>query len=134
MRRVLYVVLILLLPLRAWVGDAMATQMAVPAPVSLETSAGPSYHGDQAASPAHGHLQSAAVQSTAGDCAGHAQADQGDMAHCATCAMCQTCHTLAVLHPDAVPDAGLAIAALPQRAVHRFTSADRAPALKPPVA
>ena len=138
MRRCLYILLILLLPLRGWVGDAMATQMALPAFAAHGMAANGGAPTDHAAQPRQLHLTpaSAAVQLSAGDCDGHgAVSDPGnpdDGSHCGECAACQTCNALAVLWVAEVPEAGQLRPALPQPVVAGFTSAERARILKPP--
>ena len=98
MRRWLFVLLIMLLPLRGWVGDAMAIQMALPgqhAPASGEMQ-----YADSESEPAHSHVSTialAAANECAGDTGAQDSGDEADAAHCEACAMCQTCHTVAVL-------------------------------------
>ena len=136
MRRWFFVFLILLLPLRGWVGDAMAMQMALPGQHALVCGAMP--HADSDAEPAH--LPSSAVASeaaTAGDCGGHPGAqdrgDEADAAHCEASAMCQTCHTVAVLLlPDLLAIAQASLLS-PSAPMPVFASADRALSLKPPI-
>ena len=134
MRRLLFVLLILLLPLRGWVGDAMATQMALSgqhAPAS-----GAMQHADSDSEPAHS-LVTIIASAAAEDCAGHTGAqdtgDESDAAHCEACAMCQTCHTVAVLQPPALLAATQSSPTSPPAIMQVFTSADRALFLKPPI-
>jgi hypothetical protein len=134
MRRFLYVLLILLLPLRGWTGDAMAMQMAMPG--QHAPAAGVAQHADAHAPSAHAHSQPVAKLAAA-DCAEHVgQSDDGDApdaSHCEACAMCQTCHTVAVLLPldllAASPPGPVSPAATPPV----YASADRALLLKPPI-
>ncbi len=133
MRRWFFVFLILLLPLRGWVGDAMAMQMALPGPHGPGTGA--IEHAGAASDRAHA-AASAIVLAAEGDCGGHTAAqgadDEMDAAHCEACAMCQTCHTLAVLLLPELLAAAQASPALPQTGLQGFASADRALFLKPP--
>lgn len=134
MRRWFFVLLILLLPLRGWVGDAMAMQMALPGPHAPATGA--MQHGDGDSGPAHTHTNSVA-SAAAGDCgahtAGQGTSDEMDATHCVACAMCQSCHTVAVLlSPDALT-ATQTSPASPAATMHVFASADRALLLKPPI-
>ena len=106
--------LMVLLPLRGWTGDVMATGMAA------------------------GETQSAAhaAQAMQGspDCAGH---DTGSSTHadgaCDSCSACQACHTLALL----VPASSLAPLQVGRTrapaGADRFASADAAPDQKPPI-
>jgi hypothetical protein len=117
MRRWFFVLLILLLPLRGLIGDAMATQMAMPGHHAPAIS--PMLHEDGASGSAHAHASSV----------GEAM----DAAHCETCAMCQTCHTVAVLQPAGLPTVPQISPRSPSAAMHRFASAERALFLKPPI-
>lgn len=124
MRRLVLVLMIALLPLRGWVGEAMAAQMAMAdlqagAMVSLMST-----HTDCALHADHGAMQAAAAQSTA------PEPDHGD----GGCNTCQACHHLALELPSfswSVSDAPPA--ALPLVAV-RFASAFPALTSKPPIA
>ena len=124
--------LIMLLPLRGWVGDAMAMQMALPGQHAAVSSAMQHANGDSA------HAQMGSMDSAAaGDCGGHTGAqdagDEADAAHCEACAMCQTCHTVAVLLlPDFLAGAQ-ASPMSPSAPMKVFASADRALLLKPPI-
>lgn len=134
MRRWFFVLLIILLPLRGWVGDAMAMQMALPGQ-HVQTS-GAMLHASGNTDPAHSHGSAVALAAT-DDCGGHTTVqDAGnamDTAHCEACTMCQTCHTVAML---LVPEL-LAVTPVspPSRpaAMHGFASAERALVLKPPI-
>ena len=131
MRRWFFVLLILLLPLRGWVGNAMAMQMALPGqyvPVS-----GAMQHTDSGSE--HSHLRAIAL-AAADDCGGHANiqgpGDDMDAAHCEACAMCQSCHTVAVLLLPELVAAHQVSPTSPPATMHVFASADRALLLKPP--
>ncbi len=135
MRHLLFAVLIALLPLRGWVGDAMATQMAAgqiqhqAAQSAAETS-----HLHEDVEMAHtGHaigtpaLHDCAEQPADGD--GSHAAD----GHCETCAACQACHTVALTPavPDLMPH--FSASTLPLPAADSFASADAALRQKPPI-
>lgn len=134
MRRWFFVLLILLLPLRGWVGDAMAIQMALPG--QHLPAAGAMPHADGDSGPAHTLARSVA-QAAADDCGGHADAQQTgdamDATHCEACAMCQSCHTVAVLQPQALLAAAQVSPLSPAPIMQAFASADRALFLKPPI-
>ncbi len=134
MRRWFFVFLILLLPLRGWVGDAMATQMAVPG--QHGPAAGAMHPVDGTSNPLHAPMGSDALVA-ADDCGGHAGAqdtgDAVDTAHCEACAMCQTCHTVAVLLLPELVAAVQVSPTSPPVARQLFASADRALLLKPPI-
>ena len=115
MRSLVIALMIALLPLRGWVGDAMA-QTAVPIGVQ---AAGLS------ASPHH----DCAVHEASGDMAQDDGADQAD-----NCTLCQACHTLALEAPmpgPAIQDPAPIVASI---AASDFASAERALSVKPPIA
>jgi len=105
MRRWLLIFMILLLPLRGWVGAAMAAQM-VQQPTAASASATDGHaHGharEGADAPVHDHGQAPgaahecdhgpAHESAAGGAA-QPTTDHGD---CPTCASCQICSTVAL--------------------------------------
>ncbi len=140
MRFLLLALMIALLPLRGWVGDAMAMQMVNPAlqaPGIATVSIAP--RADMAGHEAEIDVHHAAM--THADCPGHAsRADvpmdslhQTEGADCATCALCQICHTVALTPVSLHIAAALLPAAQPQTSSHLFASAERAPGFKPPI-
>ncbi len=141
MRHLLLAILIVLLPLRAWAGDAMATLMAAPGQVhplasASVTSAHAHTHTTQ--TPLDGRDDagsgSPAVAST--DCAIHAgsgHSSPSDLSHCQSCVVCQVCHTVGLAVPILVFAALSAAPQLPLTVVPGFTSAERALGLKPPI-
>jgi hypothetical protein len=126
--RTWFVVLIIaLLPLRGWVGDAMAGHMVA--------------HQLQAAQPAeaaHGHA-------AAHDCAGHdaaaaesAAAHDGDAMQplagdCPTCPACQACSAVALVFAAAGLGEEVFSLAPPPAGDPRFASAEPLRAHKPPI-
>ena len=137
MRRWFFVLMILMLPLRAWVGDAMAMQMALPG--QHAPAAGAMQHPDVApalADAPHAQVNPVALTAAA-DCAGHSDPQQSsgdelEAAHCEACAMCQTCHTVAVLLPGMLVAHQLSPSS-PPAIMQTFASADRALLLEPPI-
>lgn len=130
--------MLVLLPLRGWLGDAMAMQqMGQAGPPSVAAAPHAMAAMTDSAAPAHDGQQRAMHA----DCPGHAgvpdtpaDGTQHGSADCATCAACQLCHTvgLMLLPPQfaAVPSA----AGRPQGHAPHFSSAERAPGDKPPIA
>ena len=120
MRYLVVALMIFLLPLRGWTGDAMATHMAVTA-VSSESGAN------------HIHEKSALT-----DCAGHQGGGQADLSESKTvngetCQACQACHTVALSSNTAV-DSVLFVAPPPLLVTTaQFFSADTALGQKPPI-
>ncbi|PHM20621.1 MAG: hypothetical protein CK604_06805 [Curvibacter sp. PD_MW3] len=144
MRILLLALMIALLPLRGWVGDAMAVEMVASALNDTEIAtdfAAP--HADNTRPEAEYHAQATAMAHA--DCPGHtammtsSDSPADDMQHpvhaadCATCAACQICHTVA-LTPVAWHIGTYALPAVqPQASSHHFASAERAPGFKPPI-
>lgn len=145
MRRLVLVLMLVLLPLRGWLGEAMATEMALTAAVVATPAHSPcaDHAAVQAAHPAHGthepaaaaapHAQHAAASPTADDtphCPGHAEATAGDGPGCLGC---QACHALALTADVPAPPAGRPPAERPAASPAAFRSAVPAPGLKPPI-
>ncbi len=139
MRHFLLALLIALMPLRGWAGDAMATQMAAVAAVQQSPVA--QYggaHADTPGAPGHDHAVSdpASAQTAAPDCAGHSatqSASSSDSSHCQSCVVCQACYSVALLLPSLAGTATPIAKVAPQSAAPSFTSAERALRLKPPI-
>jgi hypothetical protein len=129
MRHLLLALMIVLLPLRGWVGDAMAADMAAASTSPQQVVA--------VAAPAE--MSGAPTDSAAhDDCPGHASASPEapapvSHADCSTCPSCQACHAVGmVAGVPALPALPLPMAPpVTRHAV--FTSAVPAPGLKPPI-
>lgn len=127
MRRWLLLVMILLLPVRGIVGDAMAGQM-------LQQRAQHAVAVMPAAAADAGHHVAAAAH----DCAGHAQqtspaADhEGAPADCPTCASCQVCSSVALSMVVRMPPAVAFTQLQPRTAEPVDASAEPSLAFKPP--
>ena len=137
MRRWFFVLMVLLLPLRAWVGDAMAMQMALPGQHAPAAGAMQHLGVDSALAHApYAQVDSVALTAAA-DCGGRSDAQQSsgeelEAAHCEACAKCQTCHTIAVLLPEMLA-AHLLSPSSPPASMQTFASADRALLFEPPI-
>lgn len=118
-RLVLLLILIALVPLRAWSGDAMAIQMAAPAHTgSAKVAASPAAHTnchETQAEPAP------------------APQTYNTQDSCATCASCQACFTVALVMPAVQPATQALPHGLPEAASAEFTSAILALGHKPPI-
>jgi hypothetical protein len=144
-RRPFFFLLIALLLLRGWIGEAMATDMAAtwlqPAQSATKTIAA---HAHEYWAEAHFYHQTAnsgAAHAThgagamAGDCAdqpldGAAQAAGG---HCGVHAACQACYTLAPTAAAVQLAPVFSALTRPGDAASRFASADAATSQKPPI-
>ncbi|SDZ06944.1 hypothetical protein SAMN05518669_120106 [Variovorax sp. YR634] len=137
MRTLLLALMIALLPIRGWLGDAMAVEMvrhslpAAEAAVSMAT----------AATEAHCHEamdagSSMDMQMGMADHAGsHDNSSNDGTGHqgCGTCTACQVCHTLALGGMPLVDIVHSAPQAPPAAHAARFASAEPAQGLKPPI-
>ena len=119
MRRWLLVLLIALLPLRGWMGDAMAAQMAV----QPHAAANQAVHAAPSDCAGH-HDQSEAAAPSLPD-----ESPQAD----ANCAACQACSTMALAFSHAPVPEPVFGAAPPAQPLVAFASAEPAPADKPPI-
>lgn len=128
MRRLFLVLLIALLPIRGWVGDAMAGQM-IGQHLAATSIAAVAVDEQTASLPGHD------------GCAGHAGATQAPAeapstdinADCGTCTSCQVCHSVVIAPPSV--DSGISpvqhrVAA---QSGMRFASAEPARGFKPPI-
>ena len=136
--------MILLLPLRGLMGDAMATQMLAPALLAQSAFvAGSGAHHHAVDLQAHSHPDTAnsategATASAAHDCLDHASAGQSskpDVSNCESCPTCQACNIVAFFMSASKTSFVLPVPLEKQQfAVSRFTSADRALSVKPPI-
>jgi len=139
--------MIILLPLRGWIGDAMATQMAThatmqtPLPAVIQQQHAPESIAARAhRSGADAHFDAPFISETTSikiDCADHMKSDGSKpvaTSPCGSCAMCQACNTVAM----GITQPGFTIASLSPEVpaavtALRFASADRALGLKPPI-
>lgn len=133
MRHFVLALMIALLPLRGWVGDAMAMEMAAETleePASAIESVANNNHSARA------DALSEAKNTMHPDCPDHVASSDGTphaASDCNTCANCQICHSVA-LTPTLPQLAQAAVpAAQPQATAALFASAERAPGFKPPI-
>lgn len=123
--RILFLALLIaLLPLRGWVGDAMAMERTAAA---LAQTAEHSLMVDMADHHADCHGHAATVNA-------HAEAAPPSMADdCGSCTACQICHTLALTPVSLTSVPSPHLAGHPDAPVITFSSAERAPGFKPPI-
>ncbi len=154
MRHLLLALMIVLLPLRGWVGDAMATQMAagVAGPATQHFPDGGQPASDAEVMVDHDHVSATephashsltahtAVQAMH-DCDGHASQDvQGTVdsasTHddpCNNCEACQACHTVALSSVPELQDVFFETPVLADRLLTSYTSASLTLGQKPPI-
>ena len=124
MRRWLLILMVVLLPLRAWAGDAMALSMSSPL-AQAGFVAAPCHGGD--AGPASAESAAMSHQGAAA----HAQADEPAGNACSACDVCHGAATVLAL-PDG--HAPLGVQRQAGFLFERFASADAQRAHKPPIA
>jgi hypothetical protein len=141
MRTLLLALMIALLPIRGWLGDAMAVEMvrhSMPATssVSMATAAATEAHCHEAME-AGGGMDMA--MSMMADHAG-SHDDTSSSSHsgtdhqgCGTCTACQVCHTVALGGMPLIDIVHSAPQAPPAAHASRFASAEPAQGLKPPI-
>jgi hypothetical protein len=148
MRRVIFILMIALLPLRGWIGDAMATQMAAHSAVHSASGASAEDRHDRASTPAASHVHESgepaghdhdAAVSVVGtmppDCVQHGADSSVDHANtgCENCALCQACSTVALTETGSSAAAAFVIGPVPRASATQFASAEPAPGQKPPI-
>lgn len=121
MRYLLLALMVALLPVRGWVGNAMAVDMAsqqvLQAQAGVETSPG---------MPEDCPMHAGSAADTVPDPAKAA-------GHCKDCNTCELCLALASFTWSAGAMASFTPAAVPPSAGHPFSSAERSTRLKPPI-
>ncbi len=125
MRVLLLALMIALLPVRGWVGNAMAVDMAAQQVATAQQAAPDAEPG-------------AAASAMPDDCPMFAQASQADTpvadgAHCNGCNTCELCLALASFTWPGLQAASFTPHAEPLAGGTLFTSADRASGFKPPI-
>jgi len=140
MRTLFLALMIALLPIRGWLGDAMAIEMVRHAMPAAEAVAGAA----RAATEAHCH-EAGDMAMTAMDNAAHADhamadthGDGSDSDHashqgCGTCTACQVCHSVALGGTELRGIAHDAPQAAPAAPAARFASTEPFLGLKPPI-
>ena len=138
MRRLLLILMIALLPLRGWAGDAMATGMAAGQVAQMQqrqiATESIATHADVVSVKADFDHETAVLDAvrTVADCTGHG-ADDTDGSQCDTCSACQACHSVALANSAPKLPSTFQAFALPQSAAYQFASADAALRQKPPI-
>jgi len=135
MRVLLLALMIALLPLRGWVGDVMAMEMASGHSYAMQNIATPAYSAGAGASFSinSGRSHSECHDAVAAPDASLNTSELADHGDCSDCLDCQICHTTAV--PSAMGrDVHVTRSPLLQpRGGIQFASATPAPRLKPPI-
>jgi hypothetical protein len=136
MRYVVFALMLVLLPLRGWMGDVMAIGMAgaphTSAGAAPQSHAAHGEHGVAAELELEAHVHAAAAMQH--DCPEHAVAlSDGPQADCTTCAFCQICHSPALSEIAVLASAHVLASFAPAAIAAHFASADPAQGQKPPI-
>jgi len=136
MRTLLLALMIALLPIRGWLGDAMAVEMVRHSLLAASLVAEEASPASVAAD-AHCHEAMEAADSgmdtMAHDDEGSSTNHGTDHQGCGTCTVCQVCHTVALGGTPLIDIAHGAPQAPPAAHAARFASAEPVPGLKPPI-
>ncbi len=128
MRRTLLLLMIALLPLRAWAGDVMALTVSLSAAAAVVQTGVPPCHGDSAS-----HTPSPSVEAT--DVALHTVQTDSHSDHTnAGCTSCDICHVSALGGPVACSSPPSPLMGFSAPTSTRFTSAVLPGQQKPPIA
>ena len=144
MRPLFFALMIALLPLRGWLGDAMATEMAVMqighAQAAERRVAG--YQGSTASAEstqaAHHEMPVAQAGHDCGEAAAAAVSGAGDAGdsgdgHGVSCQSCGVCHTLALSRAFEASSPAASAVSLSSSRTAPFASAEAALGQKPPI-
>jgi hypothetical protein len=141
MRFLLVALMIALLPVRAWLGDAMAMQTLSGFSETIEIvaisagniRAGATFYQDLTALPLPCHATAATPHHASNAATPPEACEHTDCADCHLCPLCQLCHSMVLV----LAVAPWPLLALPAQWTHGdqtlFASAPRAPHLKPPI-
>ena len=138
MRALLFVLMITLLLVRGWTGDAMANDMALASlqhPHQPQQSTTKTIAAHTHGTSAEAHFDHEPATPAMHGCAGHVADGAAPAAdgHCPSCDVCQACHSVA-LTPAAVGAAPVfGSRTQPRAKAARFASAEAAPGHKPPI-
>lgn len=138
MRRLTFVLMIALLLLRGWMGEAMATGMALTPLPHQGATQNIATHTHEKSAQAHfdhgiAEHESFHVAQAMHECAGDRDGEDASHAQCDTCAACQACNTVALTPPALSAHPVFSAGALPRHPAAFFASADAARGHKPPI-
>lgn len=146
MRRLILALMIVLLPLRSGVGDAMATEMAAGqfqpqiAIINIandvdKTGAAAHFYNKTIQTDGDMSVANADVHQAhpCGESAPQPAQQHGNSTNCDACSLCQVCHTVALFNAPATSPGTVSPAFHPEAMRHHYASADAALSEKPPI-
>jgi cytochrome c553 len=120
MRRFIFILMILLLPLRGWMGEAMATEMAAINIIAIKAENKPASIDIK-------------VEKSMSDCDMHKTAETESSSAKSTCTHCQACHATGLVSTVEITSFGQVQYAQPLAQLSQFASASIAHSQKPPI-
>jgi cytochrome c553 len=120
MRRFLFILMIALLPLRGWMGEAMATEMAAINIVAAQATN----------TPAEADIT---PEMSISDCDMHKAAKTDSSKTQSSCTHCQACHATGLVSAIQITNFDPVRYAQPLAQATQFASANIAPSQKPPI-
>ena len=145
MRILLLALMIILLPLRGWMGDVMALEMATSKVVAINKIAAHAYSTGsrgqlainspeiQPACPGHTEAAMAMNQNVSSDANAPDSQNPATHGQCSDCSACQICHSVALTAATPLLAALAQPHPLRPASSLQFASATTAPRLKPPI-
>lgn len=138
MRRLIFILMIALLPLRGWMGEAMATEMATMNLIATKSMNTPAIVKLSTPNGELNHLETAADTSTLSaampaDCEMHAMSTSAATPSKQLCSHCQACHAVGLADTVQIISASAAHNPAPTAHVSQFASAPQALSQKPPI-
>lgn len=124
MRVLLLALMIALLPVRGWVGNAMAVDMAAQQVMLAQAAPNAETSAATSAMPEDCPMNVQAIE---------AETPKADSAHCNGCNTCELCLALASFTWPGLQPAAFTLHAEPLAGGTLFTSAERASSFKPPI-
>lgn len=129
MRRFIFILMIALLPLRGWMGEAMATEMA-----SVKLSAVKSVKMTSETRISHAqNIANAELPAVLSSCDTHLDKTVDQNSKVESCTHCQACHAAALIETVQTADLHPRINLMPHDFVTQLSSADRQLSQKPPI-
>ena len=134
MRRLFLALMILLLPLRGWVGDAMALEMATRGSAAAQnTIILIAENPHQSSDSTRFHSDSQPAAASGAHCDGHGDGTDESPNHNTVCFACEVCHTVAITDHTLPPGLLALPVSTPLSATFSDTSAANTRAAKPPI-
>lgn len=133
MRRLIFILMIALLPLRGWMGEAMATEMAAMHLIANKTANTPASAIFNAENSVHPSFAIPASSALPADCEVHADMAPDTSKSNQSCTHCQACHAAGLVSTVQINSGQTTHNPSPHAHASLFTSANIALSQKPPI-